>query len=171
MYSMIVSHPYSLKCDFDKSCLSDFLKENNLWYSKHPLTEVYRNISNIPNSDDKPLISCFNLASNMLYDFYNNGGGNNSQWTISKKIDRLLNKAITAKHINSDIKYSIKKRLSNIFEYTGKGRNFSRPNNELYCRYKLEQFYVDIVYYCGLVYCPDSSVYQKAKLQKKIDVF
>ena len=105
------------------------------------------------------------------YDFYQNGGGNNYRWAITKPLEKVLEQCVRQKFITRKEKFSLMYRLKAVLRNVGKGRNFGRPISEQRCRYRIEQLFIDATYYFGRVAFPNNDLFITEITQKKLANF
>lgn len=149
--SIIIKHVFS----YEEMCGCDswgwsYLKKPSLWCETNLLSGLASDLQKlVPHSGsaDNPMVNAHRLAMNMLYDMYNNGGGNACRWSITKEFKQSIRKA----KLDRLVIKSLEKRLSEVFKYVCRGRNFGWPQDgqEALLRYKIECFATDVIYYAA----------------------
>lgn len=171
-YSKYTTHICSLDYRTHKSgCLIEFLKDHCLWHEKGELASMLSWIQDgmyHPKFKDTPLIEAFSLVNNMVYDYYQNGGGNSYRWAISKDFQKNLNKCIKLDYISWKEKTSLVFRLQDVHPHIGRGRSFGIVQNNLACKHALELLLIDTLYYVGRTIFPNENVYIQEKTKEKL---
>jgi hypothetical protein len=138
-------NPYMLPED-DRRFRSE--NHNNFWSKTNELQSSYDTLVDklpIVGECKTPRMETFRLVCNMYYDLYNNGGGNSCRWAISKSFKSSIRKAKFSKEVVSHLE----DRLSDVFEYVARGKNFGWPTDMSQCQFAVEKLMTDVVYHCG----------------------
>jgi len=134
----------------------NYRQHKNFWCDNHPLEELYKKLNAlVPHSGEceDPRMEAFRLIKNAHVDCYNNGTGNACRWAVTPEFKKSIRKL----GLSTDIVKSLERRLSDVFELMGKGRNFGwvRPYHENEHMKAVEHLLTDVVYYTGKVLFED----------------
>lgn len=166
----IVEHHFSFTTPYYKDKpykreIFDSRKHLSFYNNNHPLEFYYKKIFEmIPyvGKTDDPYLEIVRLVNQMYWDFWNNGGGNSGRWAIANDFKKAIRNINTSK----DIVLSLERRLSEVYLYLGKGKNFGsvRYGCESQILEALEKLLTDVVYYSSKYFYPN----EIEKLEKEI---
>jgi hypothetical protein len=176
---MFVINPFSIKYNSEKySSYNAFFEKHCLWYEKGELSNILSWLQDgmYDNKYRKSnLINMFALVNNMTNDFYvscHQGGSSNSKrWSITKDLNRYLNKCIDEKFITWKEKTSLQYRLKEVHKHIGRGARFGRVTNDILCQYTLEQMLIDCCYYVGRHIYENEPIFATKVIEEKLAYF
>jgi len=123
------------------------------------------------NNDEHPLFQAFKLFSQIIYDFYQNGGGNKERWKISKDFRKFLKKSLNLKQITIIEMTDLQQRFSDILSTIGRGCNFGKVQNTYLCDFHIINMSIDLTYYISKRYFPKHKVFLKEKINSNLKHF
>ncbi len=134
----------------------NYRHHKNFWCRNHPLEDVYQKLYTLVPAQyeaEDPCGEVIRLVTNAYYDLYNNGAGNRGRWSITPEFKR----AIRQTGMNREAILTLEQRLSDVFSYMGRGKNFGcvPDGYERVLMHEMEKLLTDAVYFCGLEHCPE----------------
>lgn len=149
----------------------DYRVHKNFWSLNHPLHDVLVELLKLTpatTSCPNPHNSVLQFINNIYYDLYNNGGGNASRWIITTPFKKCIRRAKLPKE---EI-LSLENRLSEVFVFVGKGKNFGwpRPGCETDLKEAVESLLTDVVYFYGKKHYPELICKEIKKRDKPYEI-
>lgn len=134
----------------------NYREHKNFWCNNHPLEDVYQELYKLVPAQyeaEDPHGEVLRLVTNAYYDCYNNGCGNSGRWSITPKFKRAIRQA----GLSREVILTLEQRLSNVFSYMARGKNFGWvcEGYEYAHMHEMELLMTDVVYFCGMSYCPE----------------
>lgn len=153
----IVTHPFTFKLGRSESgYLLGIGRSNTFSNGTHPLQDIDKKISAMMplmgDNMDARVLPCA-IVNRMYYDTYNNGTGNAGRWSVTKEYKKALRNA----GFGRDVIRSLEQRLSEVFSYMKRGRNFGcvQEHYEFNHKEALEMLATDLVYFTAQILFPE----------------
>jgi len=127
-------------------------KSQTFWNKKNPLCGIDDELNDLIDGEIAehgeiitPVYKAQALLNVMYFDLYNNGGGNASRWSITKPWKKKLTEA----GFSPEVKRHLAARLSKVFTYMCRGRNFGwvQDGCDTSIKIAMEALITDMVYF------------------------